>query len=512
MNHDKHDMMNTRQSYTTALGMLTFTIGITLVVFSNYSYRAHPLSADLQSVFESLTQKNKNLVHFNLEDLSHSLPASDLTHPESLVPDLSELSKSDLNLIRESRTCEKIRPNLAKNSRVKKTLQFEKSKCDPNNPLPANFWEYPPYMSLNGESFAYLSGPEGTSHLNRLHLLEILNSNRIAMGGLGLSALELKQLQSGSDVVLGNRYVIKPNPRSVQDSDFIAFLREPFEDELKSTDHVIGPQLEQDGCAAVSFESCFEPKTRFSMFHFVMGSIFVFFGTALVLWQIYQGQAKIREQKRLQEEERFFYLRILAHELRTPIASLSLWLELLEKQAESLPEKTREPIHAIREQIKKMSNLAEKTSIFTKVIENDFSLHLTLQILPLREWLKELISEYSERGITVTVPSALIFIKTDPYWLRLILDNLLQNATDHGKAPIQIFVREMQNEVEIEIQDHGTIEFESEGQGKIPKKRAESNGLGIGLQLVSELCKRLHIQIRFEAHPTRAILKIRREK
>ena len=85
-------------------------------------------------------------------------------------------------------------------------------------------------------------------------------------------------------------------------------------------------------------------------------------------------------------------------------------------------------------------------------------------------------------------------VRGDAHLLRRLIRNLLENASRHGKPPIEIDVRPQGASAILEVADHG------EGIAKAERERvftpfhrlkADARGAGLGLSLVRQIA-RLH--------------------
>lgn len=148
----------------------------------------------------------------------------------------------------------------------------------------------------------------------------------------------------------------------------------------------------------------------------------------------------------------------VAHELRTPLASICCQLEAIQ---DGLAELNREAINSIHEEAMQLNRLVEDLQDLALAEAGQFT--LSLQGVSVREQAEQAARSMSqlacERGVAieVRVPRGLSPVTADPVRLRQILTNLLQNAATHtpagGKATISAEASD--SWVEVRIRDTG---------------------------------------------------------
>lgn len=175
-----------------------------------------------------------------------------------------------------------------------------------------------------------------------------------------------------------------------------------------------------------------------------------------------------------------------AHELRTPLAGLRLHLELLEqdgvKQGAMLVTRIDQLMHVI-EQLLMLSRAGQALA----------SGHYQILVLsrdivqPLRQEMDELAAQ---RGQTLRWPDALpLSVQGDAVLIRLMLRNLLENASRYSPAgsQIDVLLRSQEQGVEILVQDEGPGIDESAVQDLTKAFRRMDQrygGSGLGLNIV----------------------------
>lgn len=135
------------------------------------------------------------------------------------------------------------------------------------------------------------------------------------------------------------------------------------------------------------------------------------------------------------EQTRRRLLGDLAHELRTPVATLDAYLDGLEDGVATLDTET---IDVLRTQTRRLGRLAEDVSAVSRAEEHQLSLQ------PVGVAPGELVAaavavaadRYAERGVTLRqdVPGPLPAVLADPDRMGQVLGNLLDNALRHTPA------------------------------------------------------------------------------
>ncbi|HLR20797.1 MAG TPA: ATP-binding protein [Tissierellaceae bacterium] len=216
-----------------------------------------------------------------------------------------------------------------------------------------------------------------------------------------------------------------------------------------------------------------------------------------------KGLNLIRELKRA-EKLRTLFLSSLSHELRNPLATIMMGLNLLHQteQSKEIQEKTIEMMHRQGEQL---SQLVDDLLDMTRITQNKFE--LKLETIELNRLLNNIIEDNSPHFEKKRIKNKRdiikekLYIKGDPIRLTQAIENLLNNAEKFtpkdGEIRIKLDKDCIRNEAVLSIKDNG------EGiSRKILKEIFEpfvqvkndlgknSDGLGIGLSIVKDIIDR----------------------
>jgi signal transduction histidine kinase len=185
--------------------------------------------------------------------------------------------------------------------------------------------------------------------------------------------------------------------------------------------------------------------------------------------------------------------RVLAHELKTPLASMRSLTQLM--NGFDLSEAERKRVASL------LQHEAGKLETMVGTL-------LDLERLPLRDFassssvidLGELVSTRvdflragTDRTLFVTADRD-VFVRADGVLLERVVDNLVGNALKYTVGAVTIRVTRRGNDAILEVEDRGPGISETEREKIFARfvrgtTAAGTNGLGLGLSLVSEIAK-----------------------
>lgn len=201
------------------------------------------------------------------------------------------------------------------------------------------------------------------------------------------------------------------------------------------------------------------------------------------------------------------YISNVSHELKTPIAAIEGFAELLKDDTLTEPEK-KEYLNIILEETDRLSKLSSniiKLSKFEnqKIITNKKKYRLDEQI---RKAIIMLEKYINEKNITVTFVSDEITVYEDEDLIMEVWINLLNNAIKYTNenGNIKICAKEHNDLIEVEFSDDG-IGIEKNEIDKIfekfyqSKKSHSSDGSGLGLAIVKRIIELVNGEITVES-------------
>ncbi|MBW3684887.1 NAD(P)(+) transhydrogenase (Re/Si-specific) subunit beta [Vibrio cholerae] len=231
---------------------------------------------------------------------------------------------------------------------------------------------------------------------------------------------------------------------------------------------------------------------RTSMIILVIANIFLVLG-----WSGYRWNSKRQEMR-----SRMLILQILTHELRTPIASLSLTVEGFRREFEHLPESLYDEFRRLCEDSRRLRQLAEASKDY---LQSDSKPLASDWVPSVEEWLQYKVEEEFSGNVTLKLNQD-IAAKLNVYWLGTCVDNLLRNAVKYGVAPVTLEVITQTNLVTFKVTDQGSLTHRD--WRHLRKPFVSKSGLGLGLTIVESMVGRMGGKMSLEGPPTTFILEI----
>ncbi|MFF8842590.1 ATP-binding protein [Streptomyces sp. NPDC015127] len=200
-------------------------------------------------------------------------------------------------------------------------------------------------------------------------------------------------------------------------------------------------------------------------------------------------EKKVADMSAREESSRRF-VADMSHELRTPLTALTAVTEVLEDEADSLDPMIAPAVNLVVSETRRLYDLVENLMEVTRFDAGTARLVLdTVDVadqvtacIDARAWL-DAVELDAERGIMA---------RLDPRRLDVILANLIGNALKHGGSPVRVSVRPGDNELLIEVRDHGpgipedVLPHVFDRFYKASASRPRSDGSGLGLSIAME--------------------------
>lgn len=211
-------------------------------------------------------------------------------------------------------------------------------------------------------------------------------------------------------------------------------------------------------------------------------------------------QIKINRVKLQNEQRMRDFVAVATHELKTPLAALSGYVQIIGAKAKHVNEDMLiKAVDRAGYQIKKMTRLVDDLLDASKLDEG--MLHLNFQSIELNTLIRETISDIqsttNSHQINFTAIEN-IMLHADPEKIGQVLINMLTNAIKYSPQQhrVEVSLEQQPNEVIISIRDFG-IGISHEDQPHVFKRfyRTESankgyQGFGVGLYLCAEIISR----------------------
>lgn len=208
------------------------------------------------------------------------------------------------------------------------------------------------------------------------------------------------------------------------------------------------------------------------------------------------------------------FLLSVTHELKTPISSIILISETLQKRILP-PEKHDELLGSIIENADRLKDMTENMLTAMQIENKRF--FIRKEKFNLSELVKETAHNFSLKSEINTDIKDQIYIIGDKAILKMTLNNIIENALKYsGNKPVNILLNKTDSEIIIQIADNGKG-IESKYRKNIFKKfyRIEDDeirqttGSGLGLYIVAQAVKKHKGKIYIEDNtPQGTIFKI----
>ena len=191
----------------------------------------------------------------------------------------------------------------------------------------------------------------------------------------------------------------------------------------------------------------------------------------------------------------------VSHELRTPVTVLATATELLEMD-EQLSERQHATLRRIKKTTTQMSDIIESLLFFARH-ENDTFDH-TIPPISVNALVDELLEEYQRRAVVKKLdieirPHAELLVKIPESHLTIMIGNLVQNAINHTQQG-HIIINILPNGFSVEDTGEGIHREEIKHIIKRGYHSSNSPGCGLGLYLVTNLCR--HYELNLEIFST----------
>jgi len=218
---------------------------------------------------------------------------------------------------------------------------------------------------------------------------------------------------------------------------------------------------------------------------------------------------KLAEASRMKSE----FINIVSHQMRSPLTNIKWTFEVLSSKDFHVPrEKEEEYFVNVQENIGRMVELIDDLLIVSKIEQGTFP--LVKKEIELSSIIEELISRYkvfaeaSNIKLNFYLGEKTTKVFSDPSLLKLVMENLIDNAVRYTPGPgkIDIHLTKKENSLLFRIQDSGVGIPESEQKYIFQKfYRAENalkrrtRGSGLGLYVCKSAIEKLGGKIWFQS-------------
>ena len=223
-------------------------------------------------------------------------------------------------------------------------------------------------------------------------------------------------------------------------------------------------------------------------------------------------QKRVNEEKRRLEQLRRDFVGNVSHEFKTPLTAIRGYAETLLDKALNDKETSRRFVSVILNQAIRLQRLTNNLLKLSQLDEGSLDVEFQpvdmpvlikfcIETIRLKANLKKLI-------LKIDCPSTLPQVRGDAWWLRQVIQNLLDNALEYTPPGGRISVWTLANrqDVEISISDNGIgipkdkLPFIFDRFYRVDSSRSgKSGGTGLGLSIVKDLVEAHEGRIQVES-------------
>lgn len=477
---------------------------------------------ELRSLKRDFTRKVEPEVKLVYSELYPSKKYRELLLPTAFF------SIQHKNVFFSDKDCFKYINDLSVNFSIGKVVSWEQYRCKRIERLPASFFQYPPFIHPNGMSYVFLLykrfGEEKISkewlmrHLRYLTIKELQYFKKkwksLPKVFDTLSSLNeegVKNLVEHSNIFINKDKVF------LLDWDIFSFFEgtykiyplEKFKNYIKNSKFVISD--EEGKCLVKEANICW----NFSLAHIIdktgymniSMTIVLFIFVVLSCFAIYSQMAAERKE----DEKRKFALRILGHELRTPVSGMMVKLETLLNGIDKYDEDDQVQILKISSDAHRLRRLIEMSRNYLTASQKSGKKEGIHQVESIQFFCERFYDDYPM--LDVQHESGDFHAEVDEYWLQVCVKNLVENAFFHGAEPVVLKTFENKNRLYICVEDAGECERDSFSElSQEFFKGNKSHGTGLGLNIVKKILKDMKLNIEFQTKPTRFSIVIERNR
>ena len=440
------------------------------------------LKADLTKV---LKQKQPQAP---ILELGNSWPKYDeLTKPENFLPHYEKYDLDEIQgLYKYAKNCE-FPEKLKKSLDLKKAWDWQMFLCK-RLKLPPDFFAKPPYIHPSGQSYSQLGENAGLGVPKNLKSwIENIRSTPALNQYFGPSDwASLASISQQTDIIFLEKYALLKNEMGnfnivyraydIENVDEFFSHDRPYVFLLNSKKGQNANCLEnlERGCWAIN--SQFESRNRRAL----NTAMLVAMALSTLLFIVFAVGAMLKRNE--VTNDRNFVLRTLAHELRTPIASLSLDVESLRKLFNSVDEDAQKTLLRVFNGVTRLRALVQASERYLSADAGSIKAGSPKEKINLNQHILQLVDSQNY-DVEVEIPKDLV-VNGSGYWLSLCLQNLIQNALQHGQPPVKVLAKHVGQKIFLDVTDQGKIQGDLSGLIKPFTKGAGSTGLGLGLEIV----------------------------
>ncbi len=218
---------------------------------------------------------------------------------------------------------------------------------------------------------------------------------------------------------------------------------------------------------------------------------------ASILHGVYQNITTMGASLNRHIQSQHNMTRFVAHEVRTPLATMQLALDSLKKD-KNLSQQSQENLVSIQHDIRDINKLISYFFLYYQ--SSTHELKPKMKALNISDWLKSIVKRYRQSEIQVTFlpPNAEnIFSTVDPDLLKHAIDNLITNGLKCAKTNVIVSLEADDHHIKINVEDDGPGVSDSEMKNifepfnTLNENQTLGKHIGLGLAIAKSIV-RLH--------------------
>lgn len=186
----------------------------------------------------------------------------------------------------------------------------------------------------------------------------------------------------------------------------------------------------------------------------------------------------------------------VSHELRTPLTIISGYIQSTLRRGDNLSEMQKEALNTAASEADRTVQLLQDLLDLARA--DSGRIQFQYESILLNDLMQEVIGmseQYSDRTISLELPTLPIRIKADSHRLKQVFLNLIDNAVKYSEpgTPITVCLSKRENQAIIQVCDHGVgIPLQQQGRiferfFRVDESRNRAGGTGLGLSIVKTL-------------------------
>ena len=444
--------------------------------------------------FVDLFDQEQATVSYDIRSLQSDYPTRLLT-PESMLPQTSAYPLKDVQrLYRLAQNCT---GKLPLSPLITEPLVFTRAMCK-GNKLSEKWFARSALIHPGGGTYASRYVQTYPEYIEQLQQYMHIKERPLASDSTLLGRLQRMNEDTMVALISGSSMFIERNELWLRKSDnYLVYPERIWKQAVEDAGLSFSLRKESSSCFVQRGNLCWDVEDhsdilRISMVALVIANILLVLG-----WSAYRWNTKRQEMK-----SRMLILQILTHELRTPIASLSLTVEGFRREFEHLPESVYDEFRRLCEDSRRLRQLAEASKDY---LQSDNKPLATDWVPSVKEWLEFKVEEEFGGKVKLNVNQD-VAAKLNVYWLGTCIDNLIRNANKYGVAPVVLDVTTETQKITVKVQDQG--ELSAKDWRQLRKPFVSKSGLGLGLTIVESMVGRMGGRMSLIGPPTAFILEI----